>query len=208
MTIPKRTGDDGSSRVAHGGELPEDDGSLDDVVVEPVGEESSGEEGLNRKVRLVPTQASYLSTDICVAFIIQDVGADRLEHPSNRIAEVHIQSRYEFKVPKYDPATGEIIPLDPKKYKKGDKEGYSFEAKLEDGLGYVPYDNKKSKDRDMCYGKMRFLRDLSEMNECPVSYSTLITCAAQLVWQNGLLRAQNKGLADYNEELAKLLDIN
>jgi len=34
MTTPKRTGDE-EGRIVHGGELPEDDGSLDDVVVDP-----------------------------------------------------------------------------------------------------------------------------------------------------------------------------
>jgi len=41
MTTPQRTGDD-EGRIVHGGELPEDDGSLDEVVVDkPEGEKLS-----------------------------------------------------------------------------------------------------------------------------------------------------------------------
>jgi hypothetical protein len=157
MTTAKRTSDD-EGRIVHGGELPEGDSTLDDVVVDaPQPEKPKGE----RKVNVYYQIPREISPDIAITFvyILKD-------NPLS--INVAAASSQEFLIPKL--IDGKVKCVKAEWYDK--IQGFTTNIALKH-LGYEAgrEHGEKVLGPD-CYTD--FLYDITAANNCTVNFHTLM----------------------------------
>jgi len=164
MTTATRTGDD-EGRIVQGGELPEDDSTLDDVVVE------KPEELQGRKIILLPQflqSMRNINENISLAFLVD---------PSQKglLNQVRIGSSHPYKVPSN--AGGKVNYNETKKARSG---GIYHTAQRLDILGYKEGLVHRGEVLGPDY-YMKFLYDLAAGNNCEISFEKHIHWTGRIV---------------------------
>ena len=167
MTQAKRTEDE-DDRIVHGGELPEDDDSLDIVVDEESEQRRLVVRIFSHKERGVTVTRSG-DKSIYVSFSVK--GEEGKSSPVYIVDSFIASSKKPFEVPSIEePGLPKLV--DPNM--QGGN--YVFASTLED-VGYAFVHQRLTKHY------MAFLRDFAQANDCELDLSRMVLEAAQLKWK-------------------------